>query len=383
MKINNRKDGGFLRGLGIDIRTLAMIGILVLLWIVFGILTDGTYLTARNVSLLIRQTAFVAMLATGVTLILVKGEVDLSLGSLAGLSSGIVALLTIVAGLNFVLSILITILIAALLGLIQGTCVARFRIPGFIVTLGGLMVFRGALLGVTNSRTIASFPPAFKTIGQGYLPAAWGLGVAIVASALIILFQSMDRKQKQNYGVEVDPTAVYLLKQGLTAAFIIGLTAYINQYQGLPVPILIVAFFATLLIIVSRKTKFGRHAYASGGNQEAAHLSGINVKRVTTGLFVISAVYAAMGGIILASRLNSGTPSAGTGAELDAIAAAVIGGTSLLGGIGSIPGTLIGALVMGSLDNGMSLLNVDIFYQMIIKGLILVGAVGFDINAKR
>ncbi len=378
------KDGATARmGMGIDIRTLAMIGILVLLWVVFGALTGGTYLTARNVSLLVRQMAFIAMLTTGVTLILVDGQVDLSLGSLAGLASGIVALLIIGAGLDIISSILITLLIAAAIGFVQGTCVARFRIPGFIVTLGGLMVFRGALLGITKSRTIASFPAQFKAIGQGYLPAFWGVLAAVVASALLVLFQTLDRKQKQNYGFEVAPAPEFLLKQGLVTAFIVGVTVYINQYQGLPVPILIVAAFSTFLTIVSQKTKFGRHVYACGGNQEAARLSGINVERVTITLFTICAVYTAVGGIILAARLNAGTPSAGTGAELDAIAAAVIGGTSLMGGIGSIPGALIGALVMGSLDNGMSLLNVDIFYQMIIKGLILVGAVGFDINARR
>jgi D-xylose transport system permease protein len=369
--------------LGLDIRTYAMIGTIVVLWAVFEALTSGTYLSARNVSLLVRQMAFVAMLTSGVTLILVDGQVDLSLGSLAGLASGIVAILIVNLGLDIIFAIFLTLCIAALLGTVQGICVARFRIPGFIVTLGGLMAFRGILLGITKSRTIASFPPFFKEIGQGYVAPALGLAIAIVVTGIFVLFQIADRRQKQKYGFELELAPVFIFKQVATAVGIVGATLYINLYQGLPIPILIVAVFAAFLTILSKKTKFGRHVYASGGNPEAAHLSGINVERVTTLLFVISAVYAASGGILLASRLNAGTPSAGTGAELDAIAAAVIGGTSLMGGIGSIPGALIGALVMGSLDNGMSLLNVDIFYQMIIKGVILVAAVGFDINAKR
>jgi D-xylose transport system permease protein len=369
--------------LGIDIRTYAMIGTLALLWVVFEVITGGTYLSSRNVSLLVRQMAFVAMLTTGVTLVIVDGQIDLSLGSVAGLASGIVALLTVNSGMGVAPAILVTILIAAVIGFAQGTCTARFRIPGFIVTLGGLMVFRGILLGITKSRTIAPLPPALKEIGQGYVPPAVGLAIAIVASAVLLLWQVGDRRQKQKYGFEVDVVPVFALKKGLTILLIVGATVYINQYQGLPIPILIVAVFATLLTLISRKTKFGRHVFACGGNQEAARLSGINVERVTVVIYAICAVFTAIGGIILAARLNAGTPSAGTGAELDAIAAAVIGGTSLMGGIGSIPGALIGALVMASLDNGMSLLNVDIFYQMIIKGVILVAAVGFDINAKR
>jgi len=351
--------------------------------VVFEAITGGTYLSARNVSLLVRQMAFVAMLTSGVTLVIVVGQIDLSLGSVAGLASGIVALLTVNLGVAVWPAILLTLLVAALIGLLQGACVARFRIPGFIVTLGGLMVFRGLLMGITSSRTIAPLPQALKQIGQGYVPPVLGLVIAIAASALLLLSQGADRRQKLRYGFEVDVPRVFALKQGLAILLFVGATAYINQYQGLPVPILIVAVFATLLTLVSRKTKFGRHVYACGGNVEAARLSGIHVERVIILIYGICAVFTAIGGIILAARLNAGTPSAGTGAELDGIAAAVIGGTSLVGGIGSIPGALIGALVMASLDNGMSLLNVDIFYQMIIKGLILVAAVGFDINARR
>lgn len=371
------------KGLSLDIRTYAMIGTLLVVWIVFEILTGGTYLSSRNISLLIRQMAFVATLTIGVTLTLVAGHTDLSLGSLAGLSGGIVAMLIIQKGVSIPVAIVLTIAIIALLGLLQGVCVARFRIPAFIVTMGGQMAFRGVLLAVTQSRTIAPFPPEFKVIGQGYLPPAWGLVLSVVASLLLVFFQIRDRKQKRDYGFELEPAVSFIVKQVLTVALIVGATAYINQYQGLPVPILIVAVLATIMTIVSKKTKFGRHVYATGGNQEAARLSGINIVRINTLLFVIAAVFSAMGGIILAARLNAGTPSSGTGAELDAIASAVIGGTSLLGGIGTIPGGLLGALVMASLDNGMSLLNVEVFYQQIIKGIILVAAVGFDINAKR
>ena len=370
-------------GQRLEIRTYAMIGTLALLWVVFEVLTGGTYLSARNVTLLVRQMTFVAMLTSGVTLVLVNGQVDLSLGSVAGLASGIVALLVIIAGFDIVTSIIITLLVAAALGAVQGVCVARFRIPGFIATMGGLMAFRGILLGVTRSRTVAPFPIAFKEIGQGYLSPAIGLAISVLVASLLVVSQLLNRRERQKYGFDLDPVPVFVLKQGIIALGIIGATVYMNMYQGLPFPVLIVAVFAGFLTILSKKTKFGRHVYASGGNQEAARLSGINVERVTVLLYIISAVYAASGGIIMAARLNAGTPSTGTGAELDAIAAAVIGGTSLMGGIGSIPGALIGALVMASLDNGMSLLNVEIFYQMIIKGVILVAAVGFDINAKR
>jgi D-xylose transport system permease protein len=210
-----------------------------------------------------------------------------------------------------------------------------------------------------------------------------GLILSVVISLSLVFFRVRDRKKKSAYGFDLDPLVSFIAKQVFTGLLVIGATMYLNQYQGLPIPILIVAVLAAIMSIVSTKTKFGRHVYATGGNQEASRLSGINIVRINASLFVIAAMFAAIGGIILAARLNAGTPSAGTGAELDAIASAVIGGTSLLGGIGSVPGGLLGALVMASLDNGMSLLNIEVFYQQIIKGVILVAAVGFDINAKR
>ncbi len=370
-------------GLKINIRTYAMIGTLIVIWVIFQILTGGMYLTSRNMSLLVRQMAFTAVLTIGVTLTLIAGHTDLSLGSLAGLTGGICAIFQITMGYSPIVSILITLLFAAVLGIVQGFCVARFRIPAFIVTMGGLMAFRGILLGITHGRTIAPFSPSFKFIGQGYVSPALGIVLAGISCLLFVFFQIRDRFSKRRYGFDMERPAFFMAKQIGFCILVIGGTLYLNAYQGIPVPIVIVLLLAVLITFISRKTQFGRYVYAIGGNQEAARLSGINVERITLILFILCGIFTAIGGIILSARLNAGTPSAGTGAELDAIAAAVIGGTSLMGGVGSIPGGIIGALVMASLDNGMSLLNVDIFYQQIIKGVILVAAVGFDINAKR
>lgn len=386
---NIKIDGGFTGALrdkikpGIDIRAFTMIGALILIWIIFGIITNGKYISSRNLSLLVRQMTITAVLTTGVTLLIIAGHIDLSLGSVVGLTGGIGAILQIKMGWSPVTAIIVVLLAGVLIGLWHGFWVALQNVPAFIVTLGGLMIFRGILLGISHGRTVSPFSQNYRIIGQGYLNQTTGLVIAVAVSILFVILQLSERHKRIGYGFNTDSTAVFSIKTVFYCALIIGATLFLNAYEGIPVPVVILIILAAILIFISTKTKFGRHVYAMGDNLEAARLSGINTTRLTMILFVISGLFAAIAGIILTARLNAAPTSAGLGAEMDAVAAAVIGGTSLMGGVGSIPGAIVGALVMASLDNGMSLMNVDVFYQQIIKGLILILAVWFDVKSKK
>lgn len=346
-------------------------------------LTGGTYLSSRNLSLLVRQMTITAVLTTGVIMVIVAGHIDLSMGSVVGLTGGIAAILQVNMGWKPGYAILIALAAGVIIGLWNGYWVAFHNVPAFIVTLGGLMIFRGTLLGITHGRTISPFPTGYKAIGQSYVNKDLGLILAVLVSIAFVILQINERNKRKKYGFKVSSKSVFIAKLVFGCALVIGITAFLNIYEGIPVPVVILFVLVIILTFIATRTKFGRHVYAMGGNVEAAKLSGINIKKTTLMLFVISSVFSAIAGIILTARLNAAPTSAGTGAELDAVAAAVIGGTSLMGGIGSIPSAIVGALVMASLDNGMSLMNVDVFYQQIIKGLILIFAVLFDVKTKK
>lgn len=369
--------------LNIDIRAFTMIGALVLIWAIFEITTKGTYLSPRNLSLLVRQMTITSILTTGVVLLIIGGHIDLSLGSIVGLTGGIAGILQVNMGWNPALAIVVALVVGILIGFWHGYWVAMQNVPAFIVTLGGLMIFRGVLLGINHGRTVSPFSDNYRFLGQGYLEQRIGLAIALLVSIVLVVIQARERSLKIKYGFQVDRKLIFWTKMLAWCVLVIGSTLFLNEYEGIPIPVIIMIVLIVILTFVATKTRFGRYVYALGGNLEASKLSGINVKKITLALFVISGLFAAIGGVILTARLNAAPPSAGTGAELDAIAAAVIGGTSLMGGIGSVPGAILGALFMASLDNGMGLMNVDVFYQQIIKGLILTLAVWFDVKTKK
>ncbi|MFV2048656.1 MULTISPECIES: sugar ABC transporter permease [Metabacillus] len=365
-----------------DVRAYTMIGAVVLIWLFFGVLNE-TFFTARNLSNLFTQMSVTAILAIGMVLVIVAGHIDLSVGSIVGLTGGIAAILSNWMGLPVGVVLIGTLAAGALLGLLQGWLIAYRAIPAFIVTLGGMMVFRGILLGVTNSTTISVSDKVFVALGNAYFSRAFGIILATAVIAFIAVSVIKKRKSRKAYGFEVAPLGIDVTKLviygGVTLAFVLAM----NSYKGIPFPIIFVMILALIFAYLSNKTTFGRHVYAIGGNSDAAKLSGINIKSKTMMLFVFSGLLSAIAAVVLTARLTSATISAGEMYELDAIAACVIGGTSLMGGVGTIFGAIIGALVMTSLDNGMSLMGMESFWQYIVKGSILILAVWLDISNKK
>jgi len=350
-------------------RTLTMVGALALIWIAFSAATDGMFLSPRNLSLLARQMAVTSILATGMVLVIVAGQIDLSVGALAGLTGALSTLVAVRLDAPLPLAFLVALGSGAVLGAAQGSLIAGLRIPPFIVTLGGMLVFQGSLLGLTRGITIAP-PPAYLSVSQSYLPAAVGwIGAGVTAAAFALAALGARGVERWRW-------------VGL-AVLAPGVTAVMNAYQGIPVPVLLVLAIGAVLSLVAYRTPFGRHLYAVGGNREAAFYAGIPIERRIVGVFTLMGLLCGIAGVVLTARVGAATTDAGRMMELDAIAAAVIGGTSLMGGRGTVWGALLGAMVMASLDNGMSLLNTEAFWQPILKGGILVMAVAADMAGRR
>jgi D-xylose transport system permease protein len=350
-------------------RALTMVGALAVIWIVFSITTEGTFLMPRNLSLLVRQMSVTSILAIGMVLVIVAGQIDLSVGALAGLMGALSAMAYTNRDWPLAAAFLFVLVLGAVLGAVQGSLVAWLKIPPFIVTLGGMLVFQGALLGVTGG--VSTSPGrSYVYIGQRYVPAMLGWLLAGVVAVWFL------------YRAARTPGLKRLQWAG-SAVLALVATGVMNAYEGIPMPVLLVLVLAAFFAGAAQHTRFGRHLYAIGGNREAAFYSGISIERHIVGVFTVMGLLAAVAGVVLTARVGSATSDAGRMMELDAIAAAVIGGTSLLGGQGTVWGALLGALVMASLDNGMSLLNTESFWQPIIKGGILVAAVAVDMVGRR
>lgn len=365
-----------------DARAYTMIGALISIWVLFSLLHDR-FLSPTNISNLFLQMSVTSILAIGMVLVIVAGQIDLSVGSLVGLTGGIAAILNVWYEWNTIPVILATLGVGAAIGFIQGWIIAYRAVPAFIVTLGGMLIFRGILFGTTGSVTIAPLTPSVKAIGQSYVGdiIGWIFGITALAIAGYLVMRK--RAARAKFGFDVEPFAVSVLRLGVIGAIVIGFVYLMNSYKGIPVPFVMVIVLALIFTFISKNTTFGRQVYAIGGNPEAARLSGINIKRRILLVFVLCNTLAAIAALVLTARLNAATMSAGQNYELDAIAACVIGGTSLMGGTGTIVGAIIGALVMASLDNGMSLMNLESFWQYIVKGGILILAVYVDIYTRQ
>jgi D-xylose transport system permease protein len=366
----------------LDVRAYTMIAALVGIWLLFSFLHDS-FLTPRNLSNLFLQMSVTSILAIGMVLIIVAGQIDLSVGSLVGLTGGVAAILNVWYDWGTIPVIITTIALGALIGFWQGWWVAYRAVPAFIVTLGGMLIFRGILLGISGSVTISPLSPGLRLLGTSYVPNSIGLIFAILGIAVSIYLMFNKRASRKKYGFDLTPMPLDLSKIVLYAVLILGFVFLMNSYKGIPVPFIIVIFLALIFTFIAKNSVFGRQVYAIGGNAEAARLSGINTKRRILLVFVLGNSLAAIAGLILTARLNAATSGAGEMYELDAIAAAVIGGTSLMGGAGTISGAVIGALVMASLDNGMSIMNLDSYWQFIVKGSILMLAVWVDIYSRQ
>ena len=349
-------------------RALTMVGALLLIWVIFSFTTEGTFLSPRNLSLLLRQMSVTSILAVGMVLVIVAGQIDLSVGAMSGFLGAISALLFVNHGWPLWSAFAVTILCGALLGHVQGHLVTWFNIPSFIVTLGGMLVYQGCLLGFTGGVSISPTPD-YLFVGQAFISPLLGWGLAALLS-LSFLYQ-------------MKKTTGNRWKWIVLIVLVCGITAVLNAYEGIPFPVLIMLVLALVFSVIANQTPFGRHLYAIGGNKEAAFYSGINIQRHLVLVFTLMGSLCGVVGIVLTARVGAATSDAGHMMELDAIAAAVIGGTSLMGGRGTVWGALLGALIMASLDNGMSLMNTEAFWQPIIKGGILIVAVALDMMGRK
>ena len=360
-------------------KILALLLAIAMIWLFFGQLTDGAFLTPRNFSNLLRQMAITGLLASGMVFIIISGEIDLSVGASLGLLGGIAAILDYTYQLPMPLIILIVVSLGIGIGLFNGYWVAYLRVPSFIVSLAGFLAFRGILLGITKGTTVPLESEPMIMIGQAYLPIMLGnlLGVAVFALMAFLTFRT--RVGRAQHGLAVSPLWHDLGKLGVIGVLIVGFVYTLNQYEGIPVPVLVTLVILGIFSFMANQTVFGRRIYSVGSNLEATRLSGVNVRAVKMLVFGLMGLMCAFAGLTTTARLAAGSPSAGTLGELDAIASCFIGGASSRGGVGTVYGALIGALIMASLDNGMSMLGVESFWQMIVKGAILLLAVWIDV----
>ncbi len=366
-----------------SLRAYTMIGALALIWLYFHWATGSIFLTPRNLSNLMLQTSVTGILAVGMLMVIVSGNIDLSVGSVLGLAGGVAAILLTTMGYGILPAMLAAIAVSVAIGVLHGFLTAYFNIPSFIVTLGGLLAWRGAIKGISESETIPVSDAAFKSIGQSYIPANVGWILAAAAILFVVFMAVKNAKSQKEYGLGEANYGSELIKAILPTGAIVGFIYVMNSYAGVPVPVLILLAAALLGAFVMNNTTFGRYLYAIGGNADAARLSGIDNKLNILKVFAFLGALTGLAAIIFTARVGSAAPDAGVLKELDAIAACVIGGASLMGGRGTIFGACVGALIMASLDNGMSLLNVRDFMQELIKGGILVAAVGVDMAGKK
>ncbi|HSK70640.1 MAG TPA: sugar ABC transporter permease [Pyrinomonadaceae bacterium] len=365
------------------LRAYTMLGALVIIWLFFHWQTDSIFLTPRNLSNLMLQTSVTGIIAVGMLMVIVSGNIDLSVGSLLGLAGGVAAIVLTSWGYGLVPAILAAIAVGTAIGLLQGSLVAYFNIPAFIVTLGGLLAWRGAIKGLSQSETIPIADPAFKALGQSYVAPGIGWILAIVAIIAVLFLAFRKAKAEREYELGEGNFGKEALKSIIPIGAIVLFIFVMNSYAGVPIPVLIFLTVALIGAFITNSTTFGRYLYAIGGNAEAARLSGINNKIQIVKVFALLGALTGIAALIFTARVGSAAPDAGVLKELDAIAACVIGGTSLMGGRGTVFGACLGALIMASLDNGMSLLNVRDFMQELIKGAILVAAVGLDMIGKK
>lgn len=375
-----------------NLRDYGMLISLVVIVIFFQFATDGILLKPLNVTNIILQNSYIVIMALGMLMVIVTGHIDLSVGSVAGFIGGLAGLLMVRWGVDIWLSIIACLVVGGVIGGVQGYFVAYFKIPSFIVTLAGMLVFRGLMIAILGSQAIGPFPPIFQKLSSGYVVELissdggiylTSLLIGLVLAALLVWQNVRSRSRRVMHEVESEPFGFFIGKNILVLAAV-GYVAYlISSHRGLPNVLIIMAVLIVAYGFFTNRTILGRQIYAVGGNARAAELSGIKTTRLVFWTFVNMGVLAALAGLVVAARLNSATPKAGTGFELDVIAACFIGGASAYGGVGKVTGAVIGAFLMGVMNNGMSILGIGIDYQQVIKGLVLLGAVCVDVYNQR
>lgn len=392
-KLNKNKDSNF--SISKLIKENGMLIALVAVVVIFQILTKGIMLKPLNITNLIQQNGYILILAVGMLLVVIIGTVDLAVGSVSAFIGAVAGVAMVNKGLNPVLAIIISLAIGMIVGAIQGYWIAYKEIPGFVVTLAGQLIFRGLTMILLNGTTIAPFPSSFANLGSGFIPELFYIGigsgylvgssilVGIILSLVLIWANIKKRKDLIKYNFNVESKNMFLIKTIVTVIVINIATIVLALYKGIPNILVISGIIIAIYTFITNKTVFGRQVYAVGGNKKAAALSGVKVAKVQFLVFLNMGLMAAVAGLAYAARVNSAQPKAGVNFELDALAACYIGGASTSGGIGRVMGAVVGGLVMGVLNNGMSLLGIDSNWQYVIKGLVLLFAVVFDLYSKK
>ncbi|MBH0158112.1 MULTISPECIES: sugar ABC transporter permease [Fictibacillus] len=375
-----------------NIRDYGMYIALFVIMLTFSIMTDGLFMSSRNISNLLDSTGYIAVLAVGMTLVIVIRHIDLSVGFAAGFLGAIAAILLTKMGLPIYVTIPVILVLGIVIGLFNGLLIAKYAIPSFVATLAGMLIFRGALLQVTEKTgTIIIKDDAFNAIGNGFIPSLMivnglhllSLILGLLSILLYIYSEISTRRNKIKYQFDVVSKGIFTFKLIFVSAIIAYVTWILAGYNGFSWTVVIMLLVVVAYHFLTTKTVLGRHIYAVGSNPEAAHLSGINVNKITYMVFGSMGMLAALSGILFTSRLQSATTTAGTLFELDAIAAAYVGGVSSAGGVGKVTGAIIGAIVMASLSSGMNLLGVGVSMQYMIRGGVLVAAVLFDVMTRK
>jgi putative multiple sugar transport system permease protein len=382
-----RNYSGFLKN---NMREYAMMLSLIVIMGFFQIMTDGTLLQPLNLTNLVLQNSYVVIMALGMLMVIVAGHIDLSVGSVVGFVGALAAVLIVNFHLNYVLASIICLFAGAVIGGAQGYFIAFFKIPSFIVTLAGMLVFKGLTLALLEGQSVGPFPQGFQMLSSGFLPdpfahadlRATSLLVGVVVACALVYVKLRARIKQTKHGMEDEPYSFFLAKNAVFAAVIIYFSYLLASYKGIPNVLAVMSILIVAYTFITNRTVLGRRVYAVGGNEKAARLSGIKTERVSFYTFVNMGMLAALAGLIFAARLNTATPKAGTGFELDVIAACFIGGASASGGVGKVMGAVIGAFVMGVMNNGMSIMGIGIDYQQVIKGLVLLAAVFVDVINK-
>jgi putative multiple sugar transport system permease protein len=368
-------------------RDYGMLIALVVIMGMFQFLTDGILMRPVNLTNLFLQNSYIIIMAIGMLLVIVAGHIDLSVGSVAGFIGALAAVMAVNYDLPTIIVVPVCLIVGLIIGGLQGYWIAYWKIPAFIVTLAGMLVFRGLTLALLEGQSIGPFPESFQLLSTGFVPDVFGVGrpnvtalvLGVLAASAIVFLAARSRFRALKYGIQDEPFSFFIVKNALIAVAIIYLSYMLSTYRGLPNVLMTMAVLIAIYTFLTNSTTIGRRIYALGGNVKAAKLSGINTERLTFLTFANMGMLAALAGLIFAARLNTATPKAGFAMELDVIAAVFIGGASMSGGVGKIIGAVIGAFIMGVMNNGMSILGIGIDWQQVIKGLVLLAAVIFDV----
>jgi putative multiple sugar transport system permease protein len=393
-----------------NLRQYGLVVALIVIMLFFQYMTNGILFLPVNLTNVVLQNSYIIVMALGMLLVIVAGHIDLSVGSVAGFIGAVAAVLMVDYNFNPLLAGLAGIAVGAVIGGAQGYFIAYMKIPSFIVTLSGMLVFKGLLLWLLGGRSVGPFPTEFQMLSAGFIPDVIGplvlvpqtlnaagnpmpntglvlhsttMVIAVLIVAAMLYFSLKSRRARESHGYDAEPFALFVVKNLVMAGIILFLMYKFASYKGLPNVLIVMGILIVLFVFVTKRMTFGRRIFAMGGNEKAAKLSGIQTERLTFYIFVIMGMLAALAGLIYAARLNQATPKAGAGMELDVIAAVFVGGASAMGGVGEVAGAVIGAFIMGVMNNGMGIMGINIDWQQVIKGLVLLGAVAFDLYNKK